>query len=160
MELSRAADYAVRAIVEVASGTSEGMLWTRDIARKQSIPAPMLAKIIPQLTRNGLLRSRRGAGGGVFLGKRAEDISLLEVIESIEGPIVLNRCVRNPQECPLSRTCAIHEVWKQAQTQLRGLLLSVSIAELAARQRQIRETRTSEAGNIADPAKVGFDGRG
>lgn len=149
MELSRAADYAVRAMVDVASLATRGMLWTTDIAKRQRIPEAMLAKIIPQLARAGLLRSRRGAGGGVFLARKAEEIPLLEVVEAIEGPIVLNRCVRNPDECPLSRGCAVHVVWQQAQAQLRGFLLGVTIADLAAHRPKKNRRRNDGAGPVA-----------
>jgi Rrf2 family protein len=135
MELSRAADYAVRAVLDVAAFSQPSVTGTSDIARRQRIPAAMLAKIIPQLARAGLLRSRRGAGGGVFLSRSPQEVSLLEVIEAMEGSIVLNCCVRDPGSCPLSRGCAVHEVWIEAQTQLRAHLGGVSIADLLNRQR-------------------------
>lgn len=138
MELSRAADYAVRAVLELAGSGAESPFSTAEVARRQGIPRPMLAKIVPRLAQHGLVVSRRGSRGGLFLGRSPEDISLLEVVEAIEGRIVLNRCVRSPAECPLSASCAVHEQWKGAQVLLRGFLQSVTIANLTRRRAQLR----------------------
>ena len=133
MELSREADYAVRAMIDLASFPWATSVCTKDIARRQVIPEAMLVKIIARLAKVGLLRTRRGLGGGVVLPRRAETISLLDVVEAIEGPINLNRCVRSPSECPLNSFCGVHEVWRQATEQLNGFLKSIAIADLVRR---------------------------
>ena len=134
MELSRAADYAVRTMVDLATFASAKRLVTADVARREQIPRAILARIVAHLAQRGLVTSRRGKRGGVSLGRRAENISLLEVVEAIEGPIVLNRCLRSPAECPLCRDCSAHDVWLDAQARLRSFLQEISIAELAGRQ--------------------------
>ena len=136
MQLSREADYAVRAMVDVAGFPSGTKVSTKEISKRQLIPMQMLIKIIAQLAKNGLLHTQRGRGGGIFLGKASEGITLLEVIESIQGPIILNRCVKYPQKCPLSGVCAVHDVWCEAQKQLVELLRSVTIADIVRRHKE------------------------
>lgn len=136
MQLSREADYAVRAVVDVAGFPSGTKVSTKEISKRQLIPMQMLIKIIAQLAKNRLLRTQRGIGGGIFIGKAPEEITLLEVTESIQGPIILNRCVRYPQECPLSSVCAVHDVWFEAQKQLVELLQSVTIADIVRKHKE------------------------
>jgi Rrf2 family protein len=136
MQLSREADYAVRAVVYVARFPNGTKISTKEISKWQLIPMQVLIKIIARLAKNGLLRTQRGIGGGIFLGRAPEEITLLEVIESIQGPIALNRCVRHPEECPLSGVCAVHDIWCEAQKQLVGLLRSVTVADIVRRQKE------------------------
>ncbi|HEX9015240.1 MAG TPA: Rrf2 family transcriptional regulator, partial [Chloroflexota bacterium] len=92
-----------------------------------------LAKIVPALARAGLLRSYRGSGGGIALGRPPEQITLLDVVEAVDGPIALNMCVMWPDECPRSGTCAVHEVWCDAHASLASRLRGVTISSLVER---------------------------
>lgn len=131
MEISRETDYAVRAMLDIACFPADTMILTRDVSRRQLIPESMLVKIVARLTRSGLLRTKRGMGGGVFLSRNPHEITLLDVLEAIEGPIVMNRCVPHPNDCPWSTFCAAHLVWKQAQEQLSTYLKEFTIGGLA-----------------------------
>lgn len=126
MELSRRADYGIRVMLHLASLPQNKRASTQDLAVGQSIPAPFLAKIISQLSLAGLLTTFRGAGGGVSLSRHPSEISLFQVIEALDGPIRLNRCLIEPQSCPRERHCPVHNVWKTAQTQLASLLQSTT----------------------------------
>lgn len=130
MEISRRTDYGVRVILDLASLTENERASTQEIADRQNIPAPFLAKIISQLSLSGLVTTYRGAGGGVKLARPASDISLLEVIEALDGPIRLNRCVIEPSACPRDEHCPVHYIWAKAQQELTGLLGVTTFEEL------------------------------
>jgi Rrf2 family protein len=90
-----------------------------------------LAKIISQLSLAELVTTHRGAGGGVTLARPPSDISLLQVIEALEGPVHLNRCLIEPEACPQNGHCPVHDVWAKAQTQLSTLLDLTTFDRLA-----------------------------
>ena len=131
MQLSRQADYAVRAMVDLAALPEGGRATIAELARRQAMPAGFLKRIIPQLAAAGLLYTHRGERGGVALARSAETISLLEIVEAVAGPICLNRCLVRPGECSLDRRCAVHAVWMAAQHDLRQRLASARLADLA-----------------------------
>ncbi|HSR33589.1 MAG TPA: Rrf2 family transcriptional regulator [Anaerolineae bacterium] len=131
MEISRRTDYGVRVILDLATLTESTRASTQEIADRQNIPAPFLAKIISQLSLSGLVTTFRGAGGGVSLARPASEISLLQVIEALDGPVRLNRCLIEPSACPLDEHCPVHHIWAKAQTELTGLLGSTTFDNLA-----------------------------
>lgn len=134
MEITRQADYALRAVLEVAQNPADRRLTTANIASRQSIPPTFLAKIIFQLSVAGILRTTRGAHGGVALARPSEDINMLEVIEAIDGPIALNYCVINPDDCAFGPSCVMRPVWCDAQADLVTRLRRTTFAGLAAHE--------------------------
>lgn len=119
MQITRQADYAVRAVYYLAQLGIEHRAATSQIAEEQHIPPSFLAKIVSQLSVAGLLKTSRGARGGVALARGPEEISLLEVVEAIDGPIILNDCVLNGASvCIFGEKCPIKPVWCDAQTEL------------------------------------------
>jgi Rrf2 family protein len=118
MEISRRTDYGVRLILDLAGLPAGRRASTQEIAERQNIPAPFLAKIISQLSLSGLVNTHRGAGGGVMLARPPAEISLLQVIEALDGPVRLNRCAVDPGMCPRDETCPVHQVWTRAQESL------------------------------------------
>ena len=133
MQITRQADYAVRAVLHLArSGNSERAA-TSAIAKEQKIPPSFLAKIISQLSIAGLLHTSRGARGGVTLGRDPKDITLLEVVEAIDGPIQLNECVANEGVCTFEENCPIRPVWCDAQDDLVKRLKNTSFADMLVR---------------------------
>jgi Rrf2 family protein len=118
MQITRQADYAVRAVIDLAGRDPAVRVATAEIGRRQHIPITFLAKIVAQLSSTGLLRSMRGAHGGITLGRPADEISLLEIVEAIDGPLTLNPCVVDPTACALGEQCPVHAVWCQAQGEL------------------------------------------
>jgi Rrf2 family protein len=101
------------------------------VAKEQSIPPSFLAKIISQLSIAGLLHTSRGARGGVMLAKPAQDISLLDVVEAIDGPISLNECSSPDGNCSFGEDCQLKEVWCDAQEDLVKRLKSTNFAQFA-----------------------------
>jgi Rrf2 family protein len=131
MEISRRTDYGVRVILDLASLQDGERASTQEIAERQSIPAPFLAKIVSQLSTSGLVETYRGAGGGVMLARPPAEINLLDVIEALDGPVRLNRCVIEPDACPREDKCPVHDVWVEAQRDLTRTLTSVTFDNLA-----------------------------
>jgi Rrf2 family protein len=122
MQITRQADYAVRAVFYLAQLGPERRAATSQIAQEQQIPPSFLAKIVSQLSVAGLLQTSRGARGGVSLARDPQDISLLEVVEAIDGPILLNECVGNNGVCTFGDSCMMRPIWCDAQAELVGRL--------------------------------------
>jgi len=132
MQITRQADYAVRAVLHLARVGNTERSATSTVAKEQKIPPSFLAKIISQLSVAGLLHTSRGARGGVRLAREPKDISLLEVIEAIDGPILLNECVRGTGVCSFEEHCPIRAVWCEAQDELVRRLKKTNFAALMA----------------------------
>jgi Rrf2 family protein len=130
MQITRQADYAVRAVLHLARTGNTERAATSAIAKEQNIPPSFLAKIISQLSIAGLLHTSRGARGGVTLAREPQYISLLEVVEAIDGPIQLNECVQNDGVCSFEGTCPIRAVWCDAQDELVRRLKSTNFGDL------------------------------
>jgi len=105
---------------------------TSRVAKEQNIPPSFLAKIISQLSIAGLLHTSRGARGGVTLARDPKDISLLEVVEAIDGPIQLNECVAGEGSCHFDGNCPIKPVWCDAQEELVNRLKGTNFGDLIA----------------------------
>jgi len=132
MQITRQADYAVRAVLHLAKLGNTERAATSSIAEEQHIPPSFLAKIISQLSIAGLLHTSRGARGGVTLGREPKDITLLEVIEAIDGPIQLNECVGEEGLCTFDGECPLRPVWCDAQDELVTRLKGTNFAQLMA----------------------------
>ena len=117
MQITRQADYAVRAVMYLAELGPDEKASTSQIAEEKDIPLSFLAKIIAQLSVAGLLQTMRGARGGVTLARPAEDISLLEVVEAIDGPILINECVNDSYNCS-QHGCPMRNIWQDVQADL------------------------------------------
>jgi Rrf2 family protein len=130
--VSRGADYAIRAMLDVASQADGSRIVTEQIALRQEIPGAFLSKVVAQLTQSGLLRTQRGASGGVFLGRAAEEISLRQVVEAVQGPVVLNLCTGPYDGCSRADTCPANPLFRQAQQVLMEMLDRPTLAEMAA----------------------------
>jgi Rrf2 family protein len=132
MQITRQADYAVRAVLYLAKLGNTERAATSTVAEEQRIPPSFLAKIISQLSIAGLLHTSRGARGGVTLARDPGDISLLEVIEAIDGPIQLNECVGDEGLCSFDGECPLRPVWCDAQDELVKRLKGTTFAYLLA----------------------------
>jgi Rrf2 family protein len=118
MQITRQADYAIRAVRYLAKPGSSQRIATSTVAREMKIPASFLAKIISQLSIAGLLHTSRGARGGVSLAREPRDISVLDVVEAIDGPILLNECVGSNKPCSFEEDCLVHPIWLEVQESL------------------------------------------
>jgi Rrf2 family protein len=107
-----------------------GRLTSYQLAEETRIPPEFLRKILSALARARIIGAVRGPQGGVRLARKAEEISLLEIVEAIEGPLALSECTRTPPVCPRASACPVHPIWNRCQEQLRQTLASVSLASL------------------------------
>ena len=150
MRLTRQGDYAVRVIVDLAAQPQDAPIPRAQIQARQDVPAAYLAKIVQALARAGLVRTLPGARGGVSLNAAPGAVTLLQVIEAIEGPIHLNRCVVAPGSCPRDRFCSVHPVWLRLQALVRRELEAVTIAALA---RPASRAGAAEALGCLEPSR-------
>ena len=134
MQITRQADYAIRAVRYLAKQGTNQRAATSTVAQEMKIPPSFLAKIISQLSIAGLLHTSRGARGGVTLARDAKDISLLDVVEAIDGPILLNECVGDPANCVFSDDCLVHPIWVEAQESLVKRLRETKFDQLVAKK--------------------------
>jgi Rrf2 family protein len=131
VKLTRGTDYGILGILYLAMQPFEQVTLLHDIAETQDVPESYLAKIFQDLNRAGLVRSHRGAKGGFSLARTASGITLRQVIEALQGPISLNRCLDIREGCPRSEECAVSRVLKKAQDQLLETLDSTTFDSLA-----------------------------
>lgn len=115
VELTREADYAIRCVLEAAR---HNRISTAELAQHTELSPSFLGKIVGVLARAGILETRRGAGGGVRLGRPADAITVLEVIEAVQGPLHVNRCMRVPPACERAQHCPILPLCREAQEAL------------------------------------------
>ena len=130
LRISRKIDYGLRAMIYLASISPEAVVPFREIARQMLVPEDFLAKILKTLVDEGLVRSTRGPHGGYALAKPASDISFLEVIEAVEGPIALNVCL-DEDGCGKAAACTMVGVWREGQERMLEVYRAASLASLA-----------------------------
>ncbi|MBC7236134.1 MAG: Rrf2 family transcriptional regulator [Chloroflexi bacterium] len=131
MRLTKGADYAARGILHLAKLPPGSVALVSDIAALEGLPNSYLAKIFQDLAREGLVHSFRGAKGGFALARPASEITLRQVIEAVEGPIALNRCLAPWEGCDKIETCALYPVLAEAQKRLLAVLDNTTLQEIA-----------------------------
>lgn len=131
MELSRAAQFAIRAVLDLATA---GPTRTSAVALRRGIPPAQAAKIVQRLVRGGIARTIRGAGGGVRLARPADRITLRQIVEAIEGPLAVSRCIIY-DDCPCVQPCPVRTALSRVQHDLERQLDSVTVADLASGDR-------------------------
>ena len=156
MQLTRAADYAVRVVTHLASKPEGTVVSKSVLAKMADAPESFVAKILQALTRAGLIEARRGAEGGFLLLQRGAQASLLDVVESIDGPIALNVCLNAELSCPRASGCAAHQVWRRAQEAMLAVLREAKIAEMVEPPSCGGCLKPAEANQIVEPRCTPF----
>lgn len=133
MYITMNSDYALRAMIEVAGGSSGEIISIVRVSEAAEIPESFLRKIIPQLRKAGLIRTIRGNHGGITLARPAASISLLDIILPIEEHLGLHRCVLHNDRCDRKTRCSVHDVWKDIENQVRHILAGHSLEQLVHR---------------------------
>jgi Rrf2 family protein len=131
MQLTRAADYAVRVMVHLATLPPHERALLPSLARATNTPESFLSKVLQALARARLITSRRGQSGGFEILPSGRCATMRDVIEAIDGPIHLNVCVVSPRSCGRSTWCPAHPVWERAQQAMLAVLSEATVAELA-----------------------------
>ncbi|HEY7467018.1 MAG TPA: Rrf2 family transcriptional regulator [Dehalococcoidia bacterium] len=140
MKVSMKGDYGVRALVELAHRYGEGPVQSAVIAQRQSIPEPYLDQLLTSLRRAGFIRSVRGPQGGHALIRDPHDLKLSEVIAALEGSLAPIACLDDPEGCRTTTSCCLKPVWQEIEAATIRVLESVTISDIAERER---------AGNVA-----------
>ena len=136
MKLSTRARYGTKALLELALHWGEEPVLLRDIAQRQQIPLPYLEHLIGPLVQAGIVKSTRGSRGGVSLLKPPEEVILSEVVQLLEGSIVVVECVDNPEYCSRSDLCVTRDIWDEVKEAINKVLESVTLHDLVKRQKQ------------------------
>lgn len=143
MRLSSMADYAVVTMCAAARHCGFARVSAAELAEETGLPLPTVQKLLSTLSKGGLLKSTRGAGGGIQLARPAAAISLADIVEAVEGPIALTACVEEGRhDCALEQKCSVRPHWGVVNRAMRGALDEVKLSQLA--DTQAKSTQTQE----------------
>jgi len=152
LTLSKTSGYAISALSRL-SGPGGGWSLAKDLASSTGVPRPYLSSILHTLARNGLIRAKRGYRGGFALAAPAEQISVFQVVEAIDGPAWRGSCLLGLTECSDERACPTHAFWKAERNRIERYLRSMSLAQVAAFENRNQEQLRRRALVHNQPAK-------
>ncbi len=131
MEITKKAEYAVTILLDLADQPNDHFTTARDIAERQGIPTTFVPQIVSILCRAGWVEGMRGPGGGVRPVVNLHELNVLEIIETVEGPITITRCLLDESTlCENRPHCPLHRLWVQAQDAMLEILEKATIGEL------------------------------
>lgn len=148
-QISRRVDYAVRIMIELGMQPSGTFMSARRVSARTAVPKAFLHKITADLVRTNLIVTQTGPTGGLALRQPCDEITLLAIIEAIDGPICLNICLLRPEECNRDRICPGHDVWGRLQTMLINELQNTRLANLV--EEAFRLKKAPRVGNADIP---------
>lgn len=128
--LTQGVGYACQALAVIALSEGKPRL-IKEVAEEADVPAPYLAKIVQTLAKRGVVSTQRGVGGGATLSRPADKITLFQVCEALDDPIVLKRCMLGTDECSDERACPCHSFWTDHRGQYQHFLRTTTIADMA-----------------------------
>ena len=131
MQLTREGDYGIRSVLYLARQPYKKISFVTEISEEYKIPRSFLAKILQKLVKAKIVRSYRGVKGGFSLARQAKDISVLDVLEAIEGKLAMNICLADKKKCDFSRNCPIHSVWASVQSKVIDVLKKSNFDDLS-----------------------------
>jgi len=134
LRINKRADYAVRIILALSKRPFGTRIAAKYIQEEMAIPQAFLRRIVADLARSGLIRTYLGPHGGLQLSRPAEEISMYDIIEAIEGSISLTTCLTDDDDCPLEPECSVRGSWERLQSLMIAEMKNTSMAELAAEQ--------------------------
>ena len=132
MKISTKGRYGLRILMDLALHESEKPRLIRDIAKSQQISEKYISRLVIALRKAGMIRSVRGVNGGFHIAMKPEEITLLDVIEVMEGPLSIVDCVSAPKKCVHSKDCAPREVWCKLNDDIRALMRKTTLADILA----------------------------
>jgi Rrf2 family protein len=129
--ITKKAEYAITILLDLAFWRTDGFTTAREIAERQGIPCTFVPQIVSTLSQVGWVEAMRGPGGGVRLAVNPDELCIREVIETIDGPITITRCLLDDDEvCSNRPLCPLHDVWVQAQAAMLEVLDDTTISDL------------------------------
>ena len=132
MQISRKADYAIRALTYIAAINGEKTCSINEIAENEKIPREYLAKILKELTQKGYLNSYKGVNGGYRLRKPREEITFLDILEATQGPFIISSCNMDEEEggCKGKDKCATYYFWDDLQKKLKNIYSEMNLGKI------------------------------
>jgi Rrf2 family protein len=134
--ISRETDYAARVLRHLTLQVEGERTTAQQIAQLRLIPRALVRRVVTRLATAGLIVTTRGSEGGISLARPASEISLLQVVEAMEGPMALNQCVVQPDICPLVPACNVHVAWVHARDVIRTHLEGITFDQLAGKKEE------------------------
>ena len=150
MLYGHAAEIAIRATLYLAGKPPGALSPVRDVAKATKLPSPYLAKVIQRLAQAGLVRTFRGPGGGIELGKSPETITLWSLVCAMDGPTDMNRCALGIGSCSSSNPCPLHGRWVPLRNEVHRLLEGTTLATLLRELAEIRGKQQSVPETVAE----------
>ncbi|MEM7701358.1 MAG: SUF system Fe-S cluster assembly regulator [Pseudomonadota bacterium] len=155
MRLSNLADYAVITMSQAATHCGDGRVSAAELASETGLPVPTVQRLVSKLTAAGLLRSVRGAKGGLQLGRPAAAITVADIVEAVEGPIALTACIEDASGCDYEAGCRMKPHWPIINTALRDALAGITLDTLRNPPvKQARSPDTIETQTLANREEV------
>jgi Rrf2 family protein len=142
MKISTKGRYGLRVLLDIAAHQDHGPVILRDIAKRQDISEKYLWQVINPMKGAGFVTAARGSKGGYTLAKGAEEITLLDVVTVLEGPVCVVDCVDDPAGCERSMACVSRDVWKRVEDSIRATMAGITLKELVRNQKD-QESRGS-----------------
>lgn len=131
MQVTREGDYGIRSVLYLARQPLKKVSFVNEISEEYKIPRSFLAKILQKLVKAKLVRSYRGVKGGFSLAKPAHEVTVLDVLEAIEGKLALNICLTDKKKCIFSKHCPTHFLWGNVQSKIAETLKKTTFEDLA-----------------------------
>ncbi|MGE5607878.1 MAG: RrF2 family transcriptional regulator [Bacillota bacterium] len=132
MIFSSSTEYAIRGLSELAGRNADGPVMLDELVAGTDLPRDFLAKVFQKLVHGGVLRSAKGRGGGFSLARPAHEITLMNIVEAIDGPQIFDRCVVGLEKCNDQMPCPQHDLYKPIRQRLKDYMLTTTLADLAA----------------------------
>lgn len=136
ISISRETDYAARVLLHLTLQGEGERTTAQQIAQQRLIPRALVRRVVTRLAAAGLIVTTRGSEGGISLARPPSEISLLQVVEAMEGTLALNQCVVEPGICPLEPSCNVHTAWVYAQHVIRTHLQGITFDQLAGKKEE------------------------
>ena len=136
MRISTKGHYGLRSMIDVALHQAKGPVTLNDIAERQSISVKYLWQVINPLKASGFLSATRGAKGGYVLGQRPDEITMLDVLATLEGPVSILKCLTHDEACPRIGSCVGRTVWLEVNQAVEKALSNITLAEVLRRCEQ------------------------
>lgn len=139
MKISTRGRYALRLMIDLALCEGDGPLSLKDVAARQNISDKYLEQIVTPLSRMGLVRSVRGAGGGYLLTRKPEEYTVGDILRPLEGDLAPVECATDPAYCSRCDRCVTVALWKEIHQAVSGVVDNITLADMARRQREMEQ---------------------
>ncbi len=140
LRINRRTDYAIRVMLALAKRPETARISTQTIQDEMQVPRAFLQRIIADLSKKSLLRTFPGPNGGLQLARASQSISLRDIYEAVEGPLLISECLASRGACPLDATCPVHPRWKRLQEIIVQELEAISLEQLGQEALALAET--------------------